>query len=107
MALLGLRSQNLVGWYAGGSNLELPRFDRTTIPLYTPSIFAGFQQGTAIYTGIVPDQPANNDFLAALGKGDRPGVVTVVPVVLKGRAAAVIPPPLTLPSPPPARTSCS
>jgi len=90
MALLGLRSQNLVGWYAGGSNLELPRFDRTTIPLYTPSIFAGFQQGTTIYTGIVPDQPANNDFLAALGKGERPGVVTVVPVILKGRAAAVI-----------------
>ena len=46
--------------------------------------------GTAVYTGIVPDQPANNDFLAALGNGERPNVATVVPVVLKGRAAAVI-----------------
>jgi hypothetical protein len=90
IALLGLRSQNLVGWNAGGLDLELPRFDRVTIPLYTPSIFAGFKQGTAVYTGIVPDQPANNDFLAALGNGERPNVATVVPVVLKGRTAAVI-----------------
>jgi hypothetical protein len=90
VALLGHRSRSLVGWNAGGRNLELPRFDRTTIPLYTPSIFAGFQQGTVIYTGIIPDQPANNDFLAALGNDERPGVVTVVPVILKGRTAAVI-----------------
>ena len=90
VALLGLRSQNMVGWNAGGMNLELPRFDRLTVPLYTPSIFAGFLQGTTIYTGIVPDQPANNDFLAALGDGERPDVATVVPVILKGRTAAVI-----------------
>ena len=41
------------------------------------------------YIGIVPEQPANLEFLAALG-GEAPQVATAVPILLKGRMVAVV-----------------
>lgn len=90
VALLGRRRESLVGWHAGGNGVTVDRFKRLTIPFYTPSIFAGFKITSNSYTGVIPDQPTNLEFLDALGKGARPGIVAAVPVRLGDRTVAAI-----------------
>ena len=89
VALFGVQKERLVGWEATGPGVDGERFRRLSIPLYTPSIFASFRFSTAPYVGIVPDQPANNEFMTALG-GEPPKLATAFPVVLKGRPVAIL-----------------
>jgi hypothetical protein len=90
VALLGRRRESLVGWHAGGSGVTVERFARLTIPFYTPSIFAGFKITGNPYIGVIPEQPANMEFLDALGKGVAPAVAAAVPVRLGDRTVAAI-----------------
>jgi hypothetical protein len=90
VALLGRRRESLVGWHAGGSGVTVDRFARLTIPFYTPSIFAGFKITGNPYTGVIPNQPANLEFLGALGTGATPAVVAAVPVRLGNRTVAAL-----------------
>jgi hypothetical protein len=89
VALFGVQKERLVGWEATGPGVDAEGFRRLSIPLYTPSIFASFRFGTAPYVGIVPDQPANQEFMTALG-GKPPKLATAFPVVLKGRPVAIL-----------------
>jgi len=90
VALLGRRRDSLVGWHAGGSGVPVERFARLAIPFYVPSIFAGFKITGNPYTGVIPDQPANRELLAALGKGVPPKFVAAVPIHMGERMVAAI-----------------
>jgi hypothetical protein len=89
VALFGIQKERLVGWDAAGAGVDPERVRRLSIPLYTPSIFASLRLTPAPYVGIVPDQPANQELLTALG-GEPPRIATAFPVVVKRRTVAVL-----------------
>ncbi len=89
VALFGHQKERLVGWAGGGAGVDAGKIHRLSIPLYTASIFAGFRVNPAPYVGILPDQPANRELLAALG-GDPPRLVTAIPILLKDRLAGAL-----------------
>lgn len=89
IVLFSVQKERVVGWNAHGRRLDPERLRRLSIPLYTPSIFASLRVKASPYVGIVPDQPANRELLAALG-GDPPRMAAVIPIVLKGRPVAAL-----------------
>ena len=89
VALFGHQEERLVGWHASGEGVNANRFRRLSLPLYAPSIFSPLRVKATPYVGIVPDQPANQEMLAALG-GKAPRMAMAIPVILKGRMVAVL-----------------
>ncbi|MFQ5720339.1 MAG: hypothetical protein ACE5IK_12390 [Acidobacteriota bacterium] len=89
VALLTHRHQRLVGWYAAGDGVDLQRFSRLSVPLYTPSVFAALRVKTTPYLGVLADQPANNELLAGLG-GTAGQMAVVAPILLKGRIVGAL-----------------
>jgi hypothetical protein len=90
VALLGVQKERLLGWDADGEGVDRERFKRLSIPLYAPSVFGGLKSGAGAGAAPMADLPANNELVAALGGGTRPLVALALPVIIKGRAAAVL-----------------
>ena len=84
-----VREPWVMGWDGVGEGMDRTRAAALRVPLDMPSVFQGVTRNRTMFVGRPGPEPANQDFLEAIGK--KPGTTAAVfPVALRGRVVNLV-----------------
>ena len=84
-----VREPWVMGWDGAGEGMDRARAAALRVPLDLPSVFQGVTRNRTMFVGRPGPEPANQDFLEAIGK--RAGTtLALFPVALRGRVVNLV-----------------
>jgi hypothetical protein len=87
-ALLVARKDKIVGWRAEGEGVSEPKLRDFDLDARVPSVFLGLREAENFWLGPLPQLPANQALMAALGGPAKDCLV--LPVVLRGKVVCYL-----------------
>jgi hypothetical protein len=89
VALFAARSDAVGGWMGAGPGLDAGRLAAFRVSYRQPSVFLNLRHGSGLHLGPLPPMPAHRE-LARIWHDEPPYSCFLLPVVIRGRLAAVL-----------------